>query len=263
MGQLLMNLNVVEVYDWGYNKLMTPVVQLFATCIIDTLYPEIGQAVVNVLERAGMRVEFPHGQTCCGQPAFNAGQRDQARPLAMYNIRVFEKVPGFIVVPSGSCTAMIRHGYLELFAGDDEWLPRAQALAARTFEFTEFLVDRLGITDLHARFPGRITYHSSCHLLRGLGVNRQPRQLLAAVKDAEFVELPYSQECCGYGGVFSVEQAEISSAMLQRKIDNIAASTAPVVVSCDAGCLTNINGGLHRRGLPQRVMHIAEILAKQ
>jgi L-lactate dehydrogenase complex protein LldE len=242
---------------------MTETVQLFATCILDTLYPEIGQAVVRVLERAGVRVAFPAGQTCCGQPAFNAGQRDQARPLAMYNIRVFEQAPGPVVVPSGSCTAMIRHGYLELFADDPEWLERSRTLAARTYELTEFLVDYLGVVDLGARFPGKITYHSSCHLLRGIGVRHQPRQLLQAVKDAEFVELPYSEECCGYGGVFSVEQAGLSSAMLQRKMDNIAASGAPVVVSCDAGCLTNINGGLYRRGMPQRVRHIAEILASQ
>jgi L-lactate dehydrogenase complex protein LldE len=242
---------------------MTETVQLFATCIIDTLYPEIGQAVVQVLERAGARVAFPAGQTCCGQPAFNAGQRDLARPLAMYNIRVFEKAPGPVVIPSGSCTAMIRHGYLELFADDPEWLSRAQALAARSYEFTEFLVDYLGVIDLGARFSGRLTYHSSCHLLRGLGVSRQPRQLLQAVQGAEFVELPNSEECCGYGGVFSVEQPELSSAMLQRKVENIAASTAPVVVACDAGCLTNINGGLHRRSMPQRVRHIAEILANQ
>ena len=242
---------------------MTETIQLFATCIIYTLYPEIGQAIVRVLERAGVRVVFPAAQTCCGQPAFNAGQRDLARPLAQYNIQVFEKAPGLVVIPSGSCTAMIRHGYLELFADDPEWLARARSLAARSFEFTEFLVDYLGVVDLGARFQGRVTYHSSCHLLRGIGVSRQPRQLLQAVQGAEFVELPYSEECCGYGGVFSVEQAELSSAMLQRKVDNIAASAAPTVVSCDAGCLTNINGGLHRRGMPQRVRHIAEILANQ
>jgi len=242
---------------------MTETIQLFATCIIDTLYPEIGKSVVRVLEKAGVRVEFPAAQTCCGQPAFNAGQRDQARPLAMYNIQVFEKAPGPVVIPSGSCTAMIRHGYLELFADDPQWLRRAKSLAERSFEFTEFLVDYLGVVDLGARFSGRLTYHSSCHLLRGIGVSRQPRLLLQAVQGAEFVELPYSEECCGYGGVFSVEQAEISSAMLQRKVDNIAASGAPTVVSCDGGCLTNINGGLYRRGMPQRVRHIAEILANQ
>lgn len=236
-------------------------VQLFATCIMDTLYPEVGEAVVSVLERAGARVECPPGQTCCGQPAFNAGMRNQARPVARHTIQVFEKTGGPIVVPSGSCTAMIRHGYLELFADDPAWLARARAMAERTYEFTEYLVDYLGVVDLGARYPARLAYHRSCHLLRDLGVDRQPLALLAAVRDAELVELPYADECCGFGGVFSVEHAEISTAMLARKIVNIEASRAPLVVSCDAGCLTNINGGLHRQGMPQRVLHIAEILA--
>ncbi len=240
---------------------MNETVQLFTTCIIDTLYPKTGIAVVRVLRRAGVQVELPPGQTCCGQPAFNAGMRSQARPIAMHTIRIFEKTRGPIIVPSGSCAAMIRHGYPELFAEDKAWLPRARLLAERTFELTEFLVDHLGVTELGARYPGKITYHSSCHLLRDLGVDRQPRALLAAVRDAEFVELPYSNECCGFGGVFSVEHPEISTAMLERKINHIEASGAPVVAACDAGCITNINGGLHRLGKPQRVAHIAEILA--
>jgi L-lactate dehydrogenase complex protein LldE len=157
---------------------------------------------------------------------------------------------------------MIRHGYPELFAEDHEWLPRAQALAERTFELTEFLVDQLGVTDLGARYPGKLTYHASCHLLRDLGVNAQPQALLANVRDAELVELPYATECCGFGGVFSVEHPEISTAMLERKIANIEASGASLVVSCDGGCITNINGGLHRRGKPQRAVHIAQILAQ-
>lgn len=252
---------------------MTDTVQLFITCILDTLYPQVGEAVVRVLQRAGVQVAFPVKQTCCGQPAFNAGLREQARPLAMHTIQVFEKTRGPVVIPSGSCTAMIRHAYLELFANQPTWLERAQALAARTFEFTEYLVDCLGITDLGAVFPGQITYHASCHLLRGLGVDRQPRALLQAVQDAEFIELPGSQECCGFGGVFSVEHPEISSAMLERKIANIISTRAPVVVSCDAGCMTHINGGLHRYYRTQqhdtvhpmivtpRVVHIAEVLA--
>jgi len=240
---------------------MTETIQLFATCILDTLYPDTGEAVVRVLERAGVQVEFPAGQTCCGQPAFNAGMRAQARQMAIHTIQVFEAAPGRVVVPSGSCAAMIRHSYPELFANDPQWLPRARALAARTYELSEFLVDHLGITDLGAHFSGKITYHSSCHLLREMNVDRQPRLLLAAVKDAEFVELPYTTECCGFGGVFSVEHPEISAAMLARKIANLEASEAPVVVSCDAGCVTNINGGLHRRGMPQRAVHIADVLA--
>jgi L-lactate dehydrogenase complex protein LldE len=241
---------------------MNTTVQLFVTCIIDTLYPEVGEAVVKVLRRAGATVEFPPGQTCCGQPAFNAGMRAQARPAAMHTIQVFEPTHGPVVVPSGSCAAMIRHGYPELFAEDPAWLPRARALAERTFELTEFLVDQLGVTDLGARFPGKLTYHASCHLLRDLGVNAQPLALLAGVRDAELVELPYATECCGFGGVFSVEHPEISTAMLERKIANIEASGAPLVVSCDGGCITNINGGLHRRGKPQRAVHIAQILAQ-
>jgi L-lactate dehydrogenase complex protein LldE len=235
-------------------------VQLFVTCIIDTLYPQIGEAVVRVLQRAGVAVEFPTGQTCCGQPAFNAGLRGQARPVAIHTIQVFEKATGPIVVPSGSCAAMLRHGYLELFADDPLWLPRARLLAERTYEFSEFLVDHLGVIDVGARYAGKITYHSSCHLLRDLGVDRQPRLLLAAVREAEFVELPYTNECCGFGGVFSVEYPEISTAMLARKIANIEASGAALVVAGDTGCITNINGGLHRQGKAPRLIHIAQLL---
>ncbi len=237
-------------------------VQLLVTCIIDTLYPETGEAVVRVLEKAGARVSFPRDQTCCGQPAFNAGLRKQAREMAIHTIRAFEGSPGPVIVPSGSCAAMIRHSYAELFADDPEWLPKALALADRTYELTEFLVDVLGVTDLGASFSGRLTYHSSCHLLRGLGVDRQPRALLANVHGAELIELPETDDCCGFGGVFSVEQPEISSAMMDRKIANIEACNADQVVACDAGCITNINGGLHRRHKPLKAIHIADILGK-
>ncbi len=242
---------------------MTQTVQLLITCILDTLYPETAQAVLRVLQRAGMEVHVPKGQTCCGQPAFNAGMRREARRMAEHMIRVFESAPGPVVIPSGSCAAMVRHSYLELFAEDEAWMPRARALAGRTFELTEYLVDVLGLVDLGARFSGKITYHSSCHLLRELGVDQQPRRLLAAVQEAELVELPGTQECCGFGGVFSVEHPELSGAMLERKMANIESSGASLVVSCDAGCITNINGGLHRAGKPQRAVHIAEILDKR
>jgi L-lactate dehydrogenase complex protein LldE len=242
---------------------MAETVQLFITCLIDTLYPKIGEAVVEVLQRAGVRLEFPSGQTCCGQPAFNAGLRDQARPVAQHTIQVFEKTRGPVVVPSGSCAGMIRHGYPELFAEHPVWYARACALAERTFEFSEFLVDYLGITDLGACWPGKVTYHSSCHLLRDLGVDRQPRALLKAVRGAEFVELPYTSECCGFGGVFSAEHPELSGAMLARKLENIRLSGAPTVVACDAGCLTNIQGGLRRGGLSQEVVYIAQMLARR
>jgi L-lactate dehydrogenase complex protein LldE len=236
-------------------------VQLFVTCIVDTLFPEVGEATVRVLRRAGAHVDFPVGQTCCGQPAFNAGLRTLARPMAEQTIRVFEAAPGDVVVPSGSCAGMIRHGYLELFSDDPAWLGRAHTLAERTYEFSEYLVDVLGVTELGARYPGKLTYHSSCHLLRDLGVDQQPRRLLRAVTGAEIVELKGTAECCGFGGVFSAEHPELSAAMLTRKITNIEASGADCVVSCDGGCMMNINGGLRRQGKQARVMHIAQILA--
>lgn len=235
-------------------------VQLMITCLVDTLYPETGEAVLRVLQRAGIAVEFPAGQTCCGQPAFNAGLRQDARAMAMHTIEVFEASVAPVVTPSGSCAAMIRHGYLELFADDPAWLLRAESLARRTYELSEFLVDKLGITKCGARWAGKLAYHRSCHLLRELGVDRQPLALLKEVDQATLVELPGSDECCGFGGVFSVEQPEISSAMLQRKLANLEASEADWVVACDAGCITNINGGLRRAGRRPRAIHLAEIL---
>jgi L-lactate dehydrogenase complex protein LldE len=240
---------------------MTKTVQLMITCLLDTLYPETGEAVVRVLERAGVEVRLPAGQTCCGQPAFNAGLRADARLMAIHTIQVFESVSGDVVIPSGSCAGMVRTQYPELFADDPDWLPRAQALARRTYELTEYLVDVLGVTDLGAHFQGTLTYHASCHLLRELGVNRPPRALLSAVQEATLIDLPGEEECCGFGGVFSVEQPEISAAMVERKIANLESTGAAAVVACDAGCITNINGALHRRGKPPCAVHIADILA--
>ncbi len=242
---------------------MTEEVQLFVTCIVDTLYPDVGKAVVGVLERAGVKVAFPEDQTCCGQPAFNAGMRSPARKLAEHTINVFESTTGPVVVPSGSCAAMIRHGYLELFEGDQQWLLRAKAFAERTFEFTEFLVDYLGVIDLSACYHASAAYHSSCHLLRDLGINRQPRALLEAVEGLKLLELPSSDDCCGFGGVFSVEYPQISAAMLERKLSNIESCGADIIVSCDTGCITNINGGLYRNGNNPQAMHIAEVLFRQ
>ena len=241
---------------------MTETVQLFITCILDTLYPETGEAVVRVLRRAGVQVDFPSGQTCCGQPAFNAGMREQARQIAQHTIRTFESTSGWVVIPSGSCAAMVRHGYLELFQNDPVWHPRAQALADRTIEFTEFLVDKLGVIDLGARFPATVAYHASCHLSRGLGIIQQPKLLLRAVKEATLVELPEVQDCCGFGGLFSIEHPEVSKAMLDRKIQNFDKSGAEILAACDLGCLTHINGGLHRQGKPPCGLYIADILDK-
>lgn len=243
-----------------------PKVQLFITCLIDTFFPEVGEAMLQVLGQAGAEVDFPPGQTCCGQPTFNAGLRAEARRIAEHTIQVFERIGSpnasspDVVMPSGSCAHMIRHNYAELFAEDPVWLPRAQALAARTYEFTEYLVDRLGVTDFGARWDGPLTYHPTCHLHRGLGIDRQPRALLAKVQGAELRDLPEAEDCCGFGGIFSVEHPELSAEMLQRKIQNLEATRVPTLVVCDAGCLMHIQGGLHRQRKNQRVIHIAEVL---
>ncbi len=243
-----------------------PKVQLFITCLIDTFFPEVGEAMLQVLGRAGAEVDFPSGQTCCGQPTFNAGLRTEARRIAEHTIRVFEEAGSSnasspdVVMPSGSCAHMIRHNYVELFADDPVWLPRAQALSARTYEFTEYLVDKLGVTDCGARWEGPLTYHPTCHLHRGLGIDRQPRTLLAKVQGADLHELPEAEDCCGFGGIFSVEHPELSAEMLKRKIQNLEATQAPTLVVCDAGCLMHIQGGLHRKRLPQKVIHSAEVL---
>ena len=245
-------------------------VALFVTCMVDTLYPEVGLAAAELLERHGVEVVFPYEQTCCGQPAFNAGFRDEARALARRYLDVFEPfirqgVVDAIVVPSGSCAAMVTHFYSALFedpsmAADRR---RAEELAAVTFELTEFLVDVLGVTATGARFEGKVTYHASCHLLREMGIDEQPRTLLANVEDAELVDLVGHDECCGFGGLFSIKNPEISTAMGRRKCLNLEQSGADVVAMCDVSCLTHINGLLGKQGQRIRAVHIAEILNSQ
>ncbi|HNB88010.1 MAG TPA: (Fe-S)-binding protein [Anaerolineales bacterium] len=237
-----------------------PTVQLFVTCLVDSFFPQTGEAVVDILHRLGIGVDFAPDQTCCGQPQFNAGLRKDARAIAEHTIRVFENTTGDIVTPSGSCAHMFRHNYPELFEGDSLWLPRAKALAERTYEFTEYLVDKLNVTDLGARWDGALTYHPSCHTLRGINVDRQPRALLAKVQGATLIDLPHAEECCGFGGIMSVEHPELSAEWLKRKISNLEASQAPVLVVTDAGCRMHIAGGLNRQKKSQRVMHIAEVL---
>jgi L-lactate dehydrogenase complex protein LldE len=243
-----------------YNQ-NVPSVQLFVTCLVDTFFPEVGEAMVSVLQRAGVGVDFPGGQTCCGQPLFNAGLRSGARRIAEHTIRTFESAPGEIVMPSGSCAHMIRHNYEELFAGEPAWLNRARSLAARTFEFTEYLVDVLHVTAWDARWEGALAYHPTCHLHRGLAIDRQPRALLGLIRGTELRELPEADDCCGFGGIFSVEHPELSAEMLSRKIRNLEDSKSPTLVVCDAGCLMHIQGGLHRQGRSQQVVHIAQVLA--
>jgi L-lactate dehydrogenase complex protein LldE len=235
-------------------------IQLFVTCLVDSFFPQTGEAVVDIFRRLGIGVDFPREQTCCGQPAFNAGLRKDARAIAEHTIKVFEKTTGDIVTPSGSCAHMFRHNYPELFEGDSAWYPRAKALSARTYEFTEYLVDKLGVTNLGAKWEGLLTYHPSCHTLRGINVDKQPRALLAKVKGATLVDLPHAEECCGFGGIMSVEHPELSAEWLKRKIVNLEATKSPTLVVTDAGCLMHIAGGLHRASKTQRVIHIAEVL---
>lgn len=245
-------------------------VALFVTCMVDLLYPEVGMDTVELLERHGVEVVFPVEQTCCGQPAFNSGHREEARALAQRYLDIFEPLVrtgqvDAIVAPSGSCTTMVNHFYPVLFedAATQQERRRAQALAAVTFELTEFLVDVLGVTDVGSRFTGKLAYHASCHLLRELGVDRQPRALLANIPGAELVPLPGHDECCGFGGLFAIKNAGISTAMGQRKSRNIADSGADVVTLCDVSCLTHINGLLQRQGQRCRAVHIAEVLNSQ
>lgn len=236
-------------------------VQLFVTCLVDNFFPDVGFAVVKILEELGLQVEFPQAQTCCGQPAFNGGFWDDARAMARHTLDVLSESDAPIVVPSGSCADMIIHHYPEILAGDDTYAAKARDVAGRTYEFSQFLVDILGVTDLHACAGGCLTYHASCHGLRGLGLKEQPRQLLSHVEGVEFKELPEAEACCGFGGLFAIKMGDISGAILQRKLDHIEATGADTVVGGDVSCLMHIAGGLRRRGSRVRVKHLAEVLA--
>jgi L-lactate dehydrogenase complex protein LldE len=255
-------------------------VQLLVTCLIDQFYPDTGMSVVRVLERLGLTVEFPAGQTCCGQPAFNAGFVDEARDMARHTIDVLSKSEAPVVIPSGSCGDMMIHHAVKLLENDPRYGPKAADVAARTYEFTQFLVDVLGVTDVGAIAgasagpnagpsaatsdtapAGLVTYHASCHGLRGLGVKAQPAALLEHVRGIQRCPLPESEVCCGFGGLFAVKMSEISAAMLGRKLDSIASTNADTVVVTDVSCAMHMNGGLHRRGSRTRVIHLADLLA--
>jgi len=232
---------------------------LFVTCIIDLLYPQVGVSVVRVLRRRGVAVDFPENQTCCGQPLYNSGFTRQARRLAIQTLRDFADSP-YVVVPSGSCAAMLRVFYVDLFADDPELSAQAEQLAGRVYEFSEFLVKVLGVTDCGATYSATAAYHPSCHLLRELGVREEPLQLLEPVAGLNLEPLPQAESCCGFGGTFAVKYPHISAAMLADKLDNLRASGADTLVSCDMGCLMHIGGGLSRQGSPIAVRHIAQVL---
>jgi len=219
----------------------------------------VGQSMVRVLDRLGVSMDYPEDQTCCGQPAFNSGYRGEARGAAKRFIEIFEDAET-IVCPSGSCVDMVRNHYVDLFENDSKWLERARQVAERTFEFSEFLVDVLKAEDVGASFAERVTYHDSCHLMRGIGVSRQPRKLIANVKGIDFVEMHDADRCCGFGGTFSFKYPDISTAMLEDKVRNIEASGARAVVGCDMGCLMNIQGMLNRKNINIKTMHITELL---
>lgn len=237
-------------------------VALFVTCIVDQLFPKVGLAMADVLERLGYQVDFPEDQTCCGQPAFNTGYRDEACQVARHFLRVFRDCE-YVVVPSGSCTSMIAHHYHDLFPTGSAVRAEADAMASRVWEFSRFLLEVARVDDVGARFEDIVTYHDSCHALREFQIKEGPRRLLANVRGLELREMDAAEECCGFGGTFSVKFPEVSGGMAGTKIDSIVRTGAKTVVSADASCLMQIQGALSRAELPVRTMHLAEILASQ
>jgi L-lactate dehydrogenase complex protein LldE len=238
---------------------------LFLTCVNDMLYPRTGQAVVTLLERLGVEVDFPAGQTCCGQAHYNTGYRHQAEPAARHYTEVFAGYD-YVVTPSGSCAAMVRDGYPRLgerarAEGRGDELASVLGSAPKTYELTEFVVDVLGVTDVGAYFPHTVTYHPTCHGLRMLGLGDRPRRLLAAVRGLELVELPGAEECCGFGGTFAVKNPDVSAAMGADKVRNAASTGAEVLCAADNSCLMHLGGTMARQGTAVRPVHIAEILA--
>lgn len=237
---------------------------LFVTCLVDQFFPRVGEASVTLLERAGCRVEFPGEQTCCGQPAFNMGYRQEARELAKRFLSIFEPYEE-VVAPSGSCTSMVRVFYPELFEGEPQWQDRARRLGERVYELTEFLCRRRfqGVRDNRRPFAGPVTYHDSCHLLRELGLSDPPREQLRQLPGVELVEMKGADVCCGFGGAFAVKMSDLSEAMLKDKLDAAEATGARLLTATDSGCLMHLGGALARRGGGLRAVHIAEILAGQ
>jgi len=236
-------------------------VSFFVTCLVDQLFPNVGVSAVKVLRQAGCEVVFDDQQTCCGQPAFNTGYRKEARKFARRFIEIFEGSDAdYIVSPSGSCVAMIKH-FHDLFPDDEKWRERGDAIAAKTHEFTSFIVNVLKLENIDSAFSGRVTWHDACHGLRDLGLKSEPRKLLKNLDGVEFVDLPNADSCCGFGGTFSVKYPEISTAIVDGKLDAIEKSDVDAVVSCDSSCLMQLGGRLSRRGSKIKAIHIAEILA--
>ncbi len=234
-------------------------VTLFIPCLMDSLYPQAARDLVELLKKCGFRVDYPKGQTCCGQPAFNQGYFDVARKLARRFLDIFEAAE-CIVCPSGSCTAMVRNHYPELLTAEPVWLEKALAVGGKIFEASQFLTAFAASEKIRAHFQGKVTYHDSCHSARSLGIYEEPRRLLSQVQGLELVEMADSKACCGFGGLFSRRFPEVSQAITVEKIKQILATGAEWVVGNDPGCLMNIQGGLNRLKSPIQVKHLVEIL---
>ena len=237
-----------------------PLVGLFVTCLVDLFRPSIGFAAIKLIEAGGARVEVPRAQTCCGQPAYNSGDRKDAIAIARQVVETFERFD-YVVAPSGSCAGMLRLHYPRLLADDPEYAERAAALAAKSFELTSFLVGVLGVAQVDAAYAGRVTYHDSCSSLRELHVREAPRRLLASVEGLSLIELGESEVCCGFGGAFSVKYPEISGAILDAKVRDILGTGATTVLAGDLGCLMHIAGRLARERANVEARHVAEVLA--
>jgi L-lactate dehydrogenase complex protein LldE len=239
-------------------------IALFVTCLADALFPDVGRATVTVLERLGHRVEFPAAQTCCGQMHVNTGYLREALPLVRHHVEVFESCD-VVVVPSGSCAGSVRHQHAMVArrAGDEALARRADAVAARTYELSELLVDVLGVEDVGAYYPHRVTYHPTCHSLRMLHVGDRPLRLLRRVRGMTLLELPAADQCCGFGGTFALKNAETSTAMLADKMRHVLDTGAEVATAGDSSCLMHIGGGLTRLRAGTRTVHLAEILASE
>ncbi len=235
-------------------------VSLFIPCTVDLFLPHIGEATVALLRRAGVEPIYHERQTCCGQPGMNAGYREEAKKAAKHFIRVFgedEKV----VSPSGSCVCMVKYHYPELLEKEPDWLRRAEELAPRMYELSQYLVDVRKIEDLGASFSGKVAFHESCHILRGLEVSEQPKKLIRAVKGAQLVPLDPGDSCCGFGGEFANSYPEISESIVKDKVESYAASGADVLLLCEPGCLLNVGGYLNRNHPEKKAMHLADFLA--
>ena len=237
-----------------------PRVGLFVTCLVDLMRPSIGFATATLIEQAGCQVIVPTAQTCCGQPAYNSGDKSNAKALAKQTIAAFEGCD-YVVAPSGSCAGMLKSHYPKLFADDPTWGPRSKAFGERVHELVSFLVHVRGMKSVDAAFQGRVTYHDSCSGLRELGIKQQPRDLLATVKGLELVEMADNEVCCGFGGTFAVKYGDISNAMVEKKTRNVAAVEPALLLAGDLGCLMNMAGKMKREGRSIAVRHVAEVLA--